>query len=57
MCGRFDCHSAISLIAETFGAYRTDIQFGPDYNVAFSQHVLISSNKGNRKLLAADGVS
>ena len=52
MCGRFDCHSPISDIARTFGAFQTDVQYEPNYNIAPSQQVLIINNMGNKQLLS-----
>ncbi len=52
MCGRFDIHSAIEIIARLFGI--TDIRFDikPNYNAAPSQDILIVVNDGKKNGLA-----
>jgi putative SOS response-associated peptidase YedK len=52
MCGRFEIHSPIEIIAEIFGIADWDIEYQPRYNIAPSQDILIViNNNGNRKLI------
>jgi putative SOS response-associated peptidase YedK len=51
MCGRFEIHSPIDIIAEIFGVADWDIEFPPCYNIAPSQDVLLVINDGKRRLI------
>jgi putative SOS response-associated peptidase YedK len=52
MCGRFEIHSPIEIIAEIFGIADWDIEYQPRYNIAPSQDILIViNNDGKRKLI------
>jgi len=51
MCGRFEIHSPIDIIAEIFGVAEWDIEYFPRYNIAPSQDILIVINDGKRKLI------
>jgi len=51
MCGRFEIHSAIELIAKIFGIHEWDIEYLPSYNIAPSQDILLVVNDGKRRLV------
>jgi len=51
MCGRFEIHSAIEIIAKIFGIDEWDIDYMPSYNVAPSQDIIIAIDKGKRQLI------
>ncbi|MCK9420928.1 MAG: SOS response-associated peptidase [Nitrospirae bacterium] len=51
MCGRFEVHSAIEIIAKMFGIADWDIEYPPRYNIAPSQDILIVINDGKRRLI------
>ena len=51
MCGRFEVHSAIEIIAEIFGIADWDIEYPPSYNIAPTQDILIVINDGKRRLI------
>jgi len=51
MCGRFEIHSAIDLIAKIFGIHEWDIEYSPSYNIAPSQDILLVVNDGKRRLV------
>jgi len=51
MCGRFEIHSAIELIAKIFGIHEWDIEYSPSYNIAPSQDILLVVNDGKRLLV------
>ena len=51
MCGRFEIHSAIEVIAEIFGIADRDLEYPPHYNIAPSQDILIVVNDGKRRLI------
>jgi putative SOS response-associated peptidase YedK len=51
MCGRYEIHSAIEMIAEIFGIDEWEIVYSPNYNVAPSQDILIVVNDGKRRLI------
>jgi putative SOS response-associated peptidase YedK len=53
MCGRFEIHSAIELIAKIFGIEDWEIEYRPNYNVAPSQDILIVKNDGKRRLVSS----
>jgi len=53
MCGRFDVHSAIDIIARIFQIDNVSIDLKPSYNVAPSQEIGIVINEGGRNLLIA----
>ncbi|HYA85585.1 MAG TPA: SOS response-associated peptidase [Nitrospirota bacterium] len=51
MCGRFEIHSAIEIIAKLFGIVEWDIDYKPSYNVAPSHDIIIAVEKGQRQLI------
>ena len=51
MCGRFEIHSAMELIAQIFGINEWEIDYRPNYNVAPSQDILLVKNEGKRRLV------
>jgi putative SOS response-associated peptidase YedK len=51
MCGRFEIHSAVEIIAEIFGISDWDIESPPRYNIAPGQDILIVINDGKRRLV------
>ena len=51
MCGRFDCHSEISVIAKLFKIDRLSIDYQPHYNIAPSQNIVVIRDSGKRELL------
>ena len=51
MCGRFEIHSAIEIIATIFGIDDWDIEYKPNYNVAPSHDIVIAIESGKRKLV------
>ena len=53
MCGRFEIHSAVELIAKIFGIEDWEIEYRPNYNVAPSQDILIIKNEGKRRLVSS----
>ncbi len=52
MCGRFDIHSAIEIIAKLFGIVDIRFDIKPNYNAAPSQDILIVIRKGAANELA-----
>ncbi len=51
MCGRFEIHSAVEVIAKIFGIADWDVEYPPCYNIAPTQDILIVINDGKRKLI------
>ena len=51
MCGRYDCHSEIEVIAKLFDVDDVSSDFTPNYNVAPSQNVPIIVHEGNKNRL------
>jgi putative SOS response-associated peptidase YedK len=51
MCGRFDLHTAVEIIAEIFGIDDLISDYQPNYNVAPTQEILIIVNDGKRRLV------
>src|SRR5512143_1868098 len=51
MCGRFEIHSAIEIIAKIFGIDPAIFDIKPNYNVAPSQDVAVVVNVGKKKRL------
>lgn len=51
MCGRYDCHSEIEVIAKLFDIDDVSSDFTPNYNVAPSQNVPIVVHEGNKNRL------
>jgi len=51
MCGRFEIHSALEIIADVFGIHEWDIEYTPNYNVAPSHDIVIAIESGKRKLV------
>ena len=53
MCGRFDIHSAIELIAKIFQIDSITFDIRPSYNVAPTQNIPIVVNDGKQNILIA----
>ncbi len=53
MCGRFDIHSALEIIAKLFGIGTVDFILRPNYNVAPTQDIPIVLNNGRENVLVA----
>ncbi len=53
MCGRFEIHSALDIIAKIFQIDVTNVEIQPNYNVAPSQDVAIVLHDGKKKRLVA----
>ena len=53
MCGRFEIHSAIEIIARLFGLGLIDIDIKPNYNVAPSQDIAVVLKDGGRNRLVS----
>ena len=51
MCGRFDCHSKMEIIAKIFAVDDVSCDFTANYNVAPSQNILIVVSAGNKNRL------
>ena len=51
MCGRFELHTAIDIIAKLFGSVEWDIDYNPSYNIAPSHDIIIAIDKGKRQLI------
>jgi len=51
MCGRFEIHSAIEIIAKLFGIVEWNIDYRPSYNIAPSHDIIIAIDKGRRQLI------
>jgi putative SOS response-associated peptidase YedK len=50
MCGRFEIHSALEIIAKIFGIDTVSFDYQPNYNIAPGQEVLVVVGDGKRKL-------
>jgi putative SOS response-associated peptidase YedK len=50
MCGRFEIHSALEIIARIFGVDSIPIEYRPNYNIAPSQDILMIRQDGKRLL-------
>src|SRR5512134_1686480 len=53
MCGRFEIHSALEIIAKIFGIDPALFDLKPNYNVAPSQDIAIVVNDGKKKRLVS----
>lgn len=51
MCGRFEIHSPVDIIAEIFGIDDWETDYPPNYNVAPGQDILLVVNEGKRRLV------
>jgi putative SOS response-associated peptidase YedK len=51
MCGRFDCHSDISVILKVFKIDHIAIEYKPHYNIAPSQNIIVIKDTGQRELI------
>ena len=51
MCGRFSCHSELSVILKVFKIDRTAIEYQPHYNIAPSQNIIVIRDTGQRELI------
>jgi putative SOS response-associated peptidase YedK len=52
MCGRFDLHSAIEIIARIFQIDSVEAVIKPSYNVAQTQEIAIVINDGRNRLVS-----
>jgi len=53
MCGRFEIHSAIAIIAKLFGIDTFNADIKPNYNIAPTQDIAIIVREGSKKKLIA----
>jgi putative SOS response-associated peptidase YedK len=51
MCGRFEIHNTLEIIARVFGIDSVTFDYTPSYNIAPSQDVLLVVNDGKRRLI------
>jgi putative SOS response-associated peptidase YedK len=51
LCGRFEIHSTLEIIAKVFGIDSITFDYSPSYNVAPSQDILLVVNDGKRHLV------
>jgi putative SOS response-associated peptidase YedK len=51
MCGRFEIHSPVDIIARLFGVDSRDTDYPPNYNVAPGQDILLVVDQGKRRLV------
>jgi putative SOS response-associated peptidase YedK len=51
MCGRFEIHSPVDIIAQIFGVDGRGADYPPNYNVAPGQDILLVTNQGKRRLV------
>ncbi len=51
MCGRFEIHSTLEIIAKVFGIDSITFDYQPNYNVAPSHDILLVVNDGKRRLV------
>ncbi len=51
MCGRFEIHSAIEIIAKIFGIADINFDYQPSYNIAPSQDILLVVGNGKRRIV------
>jgi len=51
ICGRFEVHSSLEIIAQIFGIDDITFDFRPSYNIAPSQDILLVLNNGNRRII------
>ncbi len=51
MCGRFEIHCAVEIIAKLFGIAEWDIDYKANYKVAPSHDIIIAIDIGKRQLL------
>ncbi len=51
MCGRFEIHSALEIIAKLFGIDDITFDYAPSYNIAPSQDILLVVKNGKRRLV------
>ena len=51
MCGRFEIHSTLEIIARVFGIDSITFDYQPSYNIAPSQDILLVVNDGERRLM------
>lgn len=53
MCGRFEIHSAMEIIARLFGIDDVVFDYRPSYNVAPGRDIMIALNDGGNRLVPA----
>lgn len=51
MCGRFDCHSDLSVIQKEFNLDQVISNYQPSYNIAPSRQIIIIKDDGKRYLV------
>jgi putative SOS response-associated peptidase YedK len=51
MCGRFEIHSALEIIAKIFGIDTVTFDYQPNYNITPGQDVLVVVGDGKRRLV------
>ncbi len=51
MCGRFDCHSEMTVILKLFKIDHFAIQYKPHYNIAPSQNIIVLKDTGQREMI------
>ena len=51
MCGRFEIHNTLEIIAKVFGIDAITFDYQPSYNIAPSQDILLVVNDGKRRLV------
>jgi putative SOS response-associated peptidase YedK len=51
MCGRFEIHSALEIIAKVFGIDEITFDYQPNYNVAPSQDIILVVHDRKRRLV------
>ena len=51
MCGRFEIHNTLEIIAKVFGIDSVTFDYAPSYNIAPSQDILLVVNEGKRRLV------
>lgn len=51
MCGRFEIHNTLEIIAKVFGIDSITFDYQPSYNVAPSQDILLIVNDGKKRFI------
>ena len=51
MCGRFEIHSTLEIIAQIFGIDDITFDYQPSYNIAPSQDILLVVKNGKKRLI------
>ncbi len=53
MCGRFEIHSTLEIIAQLFGIDDITVAYTPNYNIAPSQDILLVVKNGKKRLVSS----